>query len=792
MKRLASMLVALLCAGCPMPMTPTDGGMTGVDAGCPSGTLQAVGGRCVEVGARCGEGFQRDDSGFGCVPVLATCGDGQLAVPGSACADIGWTNCPAGFTDDGWSCAPVLPTTTCTGATRAALGNDVCSPIGDCNAPFPPSAATYFVDASATPDATHFATITAALAAAPAGATVAISPGTYRESVTVPRGVKLVGKCAAQVTLIGSPAVFVDGVSNVELSGVTLRDSLLALRVERGGKVLLQNAVLEHNERSAVQVLDVNTEVTLRDVVIRDTQPDSTTASFGQGIGASFGAAITLDDVELTNNFETGVFLDREATKGTLNRVLVSNTKPRASTGKLGWGIGVQRGATLTATNTVVERNTTAGIAVASAPSVMTLRDVLVRETRVGLDNAGVQTALGVSVSAGAVGTWTGGASQNAAGMLIHVAGDLSSLTVEDVTAQQGLAMNGVITAGVTVEDGAQATLRRIAVRGAVDSAIRSLGSTTHLERAGLYDTKGSGLVVQGGALDGTDLFISGHDDVGARVQDLGTLTLSKCVVERGRIDHAYGLGAQNGILVVDSCALRDSATAGVYVTQQAVAQLTHVTIDGVRLDAAGEFGQGVIAETGANITLGDVSITGAHSAGLNSADGNTLVTADHVLVRGTLRNGTGTRGRGANANFLGGLFTTSTLFLDNQQVGVFAFQSRVDLVDTFVKGVKTDPGLAYGNGIEALTDGLIVMRGGGLSECEGIAAVFAEASGSMDAVRVFDNEIGLHAQDGSTVEELTSVPQELGVRQVVVSTSTVFENNRAKLSGSTVPVPSP
>lgn len=775
-------------------MTGPDSGAPGVDAGCGAGTMAAANGACVEVGARCGEGFRRDDSGFGCVPVLATCGAGQLAVPGVDCADIGWRTCPANFTRsaDGWSCDPILPTVTCTGATRAALGGTSCAPIGDCNAAFPPATATYFVDATATPDATHFTTIAAALSAAPAGATVAIAPGTYRESVTVPRAVKLIGRCAAQVTLIGSPAVFVEAINGVEIEGVTLRDSLIGLRVERAAKVALRHAVLEHNERSSVQLLDPGTDVTLEDVVVRDTIADTTTASFGQGIAASFGAALTLRDVELRNNFETGLFLDRDDTRATLLRVVVTDTRPRASTGRLGWGIGAQRGASLTATEVFVARNSTSGIAIIGATSTGTLRDVLVRETRVGLDNGGGPQALGVSFSAGATGTWFGGASENAPGMLVHVADAMTSVTVEDVTVRQGAEMGGAVSGGITVEAGARATVRRVAVRNAASTGVRALDSELVAERVGIYDTAGGGLLSAASVVEATQVFISGHEDVGARVQEQGTLSLSKCVVEHGRGDLAFGLAAEDGVLIVDACAVSDASTAGVYATVAAVADLTNSTIDGVKLDADGEFGQGVVAQRGATITLRDVTITGAHSAGLQSADANSLVSSERVLVRGTLPNGAGTRGRGANANFLGSLRATSTLFLDNQQVGVFAFQSRVDLVDSFIKGVKTDPGLSYGNGIEALTDGVIVMRGGGLSECEGIAAVFAEAAGSMDAVYVFDNEIGLHAQDGSTVEELASVPATLTSRQVVVSTSTVFEANRAKLSGSTVPVPAP
>lgn len=71
-----------------------------------------------------------------------------------------------------------------------------------------------------------------------------------------------------------------------------------------------------------------------------------------------------------------------------------------------------------------------------------------------------------------------------------------------------------------------------------------------------------------------------------------------------------------------------------------------------------------------------------------------------------------------------------------------------------------------------------------------GIAAVFAQGAGLLDGTRVAQNAIGLHAQDGTSVEELEVAPATLGPRQVVVTTATVFEDNQAKVSAGTIPVP--
>ena len=158
--------------------------------------------------------------------------------------------------------------------------------------------------------------------------------------------------------------------------------------------------------------------------------------------------------------------------------------------------------------------------------------------------------------------------------------------------------------------------------------------------------------------------------------------------------------------------------------------------------------------------------------------------------VRSTLPNSTGTRGRGANASFGGALSSLGSAFVDNQQVGLFAFQSRMELIDTVVWGTRMDPDGSFGNGLEALTDGSILFVRGAIEGNAGMGAVFAEGAGLLDGARVARNPVGLHAQDGSIVEEVDRTPQTLGARQVAITRATTFEDNRAKASADTVPVP--
>jgi hypothetical protein len=149
----------------------------------------------------------------------------------------GPASCATGFVPhaSGFGCVAVVPPAACTGATRSALGQSACVPVGDCNAAFPPAGAGFTVDATlATEDATHFKTISGALAAAPSGATIAVKPGTYAEALKLTQPVTLVGQCPAQV-IVAAPSA---GTATVDASGADLVVSGMTLRGGAGVSVV--------------------------------------------------------------------------------------------------------------------------------------------------------------------------------------------------------------------------------------------------------------------------------------------------------------------------------------------------------------------------------------------------------------------------------------------------------------------------------------------------------------------------------------------------------------------------
>lgn len=803
--------VALAAFACPTPVEPSacDGGAClTTDGGamdCAAGSFKNAAGQCQPAGwTSCGDGFTTDSTGWTCRAVLETCDAGAFSFPGRGCESPGWRTCPAGFSVAGTSCAPVLPAAPCAGATRAALGSPSCVTVGDCAAPFPPTSATFFVDLDGGVDATHFRTIGGALTAAPADATIAISSGRYVETLSPTKPVKLVGRCAAQVTLVAAdqnPAMtLVNGV-RVELEGVTIGGSILGARLESGASLTARHVVLEGNERSGIQAIDRMTRLVLDDVVVRGTRPDPATGTFGQGVAIGTGATAQLTDVELRGNGETGLFVNQAGAQATLTRVVIADTKVRASTGRLGWGVAVQSGGALTATQVVIDESRGVGLLVAQAGSSATLSDVFIRNVASSTDNAGERFGFGASAQQGSL-TWRGGGVQDVEGGLIDVQGGAGVATLERLTLRRtraGLAPRF----GVETRTFATASLTNVLLEDVASSGVLALErSSVSLDGVAVDGVEGVGVRAQGGRVSGTAVAVRGHTGAGALASFQGTVTLEKCSLGEARGlgggdagSNDLGLGAsasQDGGLSLDACVLRDNVTAGIYVRDQgSTAIITRTEVSDTRLDANGEFGQGLIVEKGAKVTVEDAAFLRNHTAGLQVADPRSSLTATHVSVVGTLPLASGQRGRGANVAFDATATLSASAFVDNQQVGLFAFQSRLDVSDTVVTGTRTDPDGRYGNGIEALTAALISFTRGAISRSAGIASVFAEGAGLLDGPRLANNPVAIHAQDGSTLREVTA-PAQPGPRDVVVTSATVFEANQTKTSSETLSVPPP
>ncbi|MEO7111522.1 MAG: right-handed parallel beta-helix repeat-containing protein [Polyangiaceae bacterium] len=311
-----------------------------------------------------------------------TCGIGTITQPDSSCVPAEFAvACAAGFAPDpsGYGCRDVLPTDPCTGATRAALGQTTCVPVGDCSAAFPPTNATLFVSASGSTDATHFTTIGAAVAAASPAAVIAVDSGTYAESVQISQSVSIIGKCAANVIIDGSSGGIVQGVSvnganPVSISGITIHGAFIGLSVEPKGVLTLSHSILDSNYGVGISMESGTGNATLDDVVIRNTQGQTEP---GFGINEQASSVLAITNTELTGNHDTALRVSSNS-KVTIANSVISHTSEYTGY-EYGRGLVVQSGGSADVSTTTFFENMENGIVLNAATAKLT--QIVVRDT---------------------------------------------------------------------------------------------------------------------------------------------------------------------------------------------------------------------------------------------------------------------------------------------------------------------------------------------------------------------------------------------------------------------------
>ena len=354
--RRTALLLALLSTtllGCPKPAEPEP------DGGC-DGTVLADGG-CHRFGWRIATGpSSRGRRGVPGIAAAGPCAEGTYPMLGQRdCQPLGFVPCPAGFAlqPAHSGCQAVVSRVGLHRPQRASRSDRAaCVPVGDCGAAFPPAGATLFVDHSlTTTDATHFKTIGAALAAAPAGATIAVEAGTYLEGVWPKKPVTVVGRCPAQVKLDGSalgvPGVYSVGVKDVTVRGVTLSGHFQGGRVQAGGTLTLEDVVIESPRLAGLIAWQSGSVLTARRVVVRGHAPSGGGHSFGAN--ADEGGQVVLEDVVVRDG--TDAALVASAPTAPVSQISLTRlhrprtikgpaSSPRAATSRDERAGGAQRG----------------------------------------------------------------------------------------------------------------------------------------------------------------------------------------------------------------------------------------------------------------------------------------------------------------------------------------------------------------------------------------------------------------------------------------------------------------
>lgn len=217
---------------------------------------------------------------------------------------------------------------------------------------------------------------------APAGATIAVASGTYREPPF---------EIGADTIVRGAC------VSGTRLSSASAGDVPLVVLARAGAAI--ERAAIEGPGRIAVgvaaddtRVTDVVVEgasgsaiyaiagsVTVTRVVVRDTRPERPGGEFGRGLEVSGGASMLVERAVVERSTELGLWASEASTLDARD-VAILDTRPRESDGAFGRGVQAQEGAIVRLTRAVIARSRDDGL-FATTGATIEATDALVHDT---------------------------------------------------------------------------------------------------------------------------------------------------------------------------------------------------------------------------------------------------------------------------------------------------------------------------------------------------------------------------------------------------------------------------
>lgn len=313
----------------------------------------------------------------------------------------------------------------------------------------------------------------------------------------------------------------------------------------------------------------------------------------------------------------------------------------------------------------------------------------------------------------------------------------------------------GQTSIGLLVSGGAQADAQVLALR---DSSVIALMATG----------AGSRLTVSDAVLlrTGGDLFVRPSQLSAAVVQGQATLELRRVAFVDGTGGGLTGLGV-GSVARLDQVVLRDANESS---------------------DARGD---GVTIGSGARGELGSVVILRSRTVGLFVGTGS-QVTAQRVYVAQTLADSLG-RARAVSVEY-GVLSATESSVSGALELGVFvggadagASLDRVLVED--IRGNQEVP-TPYGHGVLTREQAVARIAGSVVRTCVGAGIISDSAGAGVVGTLLFDNAVGVHAQQGSQVVSVPALPAELRTDALLVAEDTLFIDDVARLGVGVMPVP--
>jgi hypothetical protein len=625
------------------------GACGGDDGGSAPGTPPASGDGCAE-------GFSRDATQPAvCREIVpsADCGPGTAPFIGQKeCAPVGWTApCPEGFVRDpsGWGCADRTPSAACVGPTRESVTSEACVAVGACSGAFPPAGALLVDDdfVVADLDATHFRTIASAVAAAPAGAVVAVAAGRYAESLDLPHAMTIVGRCAEQVTIEAPAApapaaagVRVSGVRGAVVRGVTLVGHKNGVEVVGKSEAAIEDVVVDASIGAGIFVEASDASVHRTKIAGTLLGSDN---KWGWGVAAGVGSKVVIDDSTITGGVD-GVFALGIGTVVSLDRSVILRQSPSGSNRSSGVSSAV--GAKITLARSVVRDVEGDGAVVADDGGLVEVSESILRGTRVQGTYA---RGHGVSAIFGGKVVIRSSALVDHESITIATQKPNTRVELTDSVIRGPSESHARIDAelrvasdrsgiGVQVLDGSAVVLDGVAIQKAWGYSAYVTGGTLEAHRTFIDDTRGLQTPGTGteGVLFGVGLVVGGG----------GKATLTDSTITRGRL-------------------------AAISVARGGNASATAVLLRGIGESLPYGTGSGISVGEGGTVDFTRGAIDRAAAIGLLAVRGGDA--SVHVVdstVHGTLVGSTGF-GYGAAAGFGTSFTIEGSYFFNNAAVAL-------------------------------------------------------------------------------------------------------------------------
>jgi len=494
-----------------------------------------------------------------------------------------------------------------------------------------------------------------AVALAQAGDIIALAVGEYVEMVELNAAIAVVGACAAQTVL--SPAAIETDEATVEIFAPGAR--LANLRVtgpEAGvfvamsfGEVVLASVEVLNVSHVGIAQSDGGT-VRLEDVVVRDTRPRLVLDDLGVGLATLVGS-MQADRVVLEHNRTAGVVVSGPSASLDARDLVVRDTLPQSVDGAWGDGIYTEDGAVASFERVLCDGN--ADAAVSAIGSSVQLTDGVLRATEVQLKDQ--LWGVGIYAEGGAISGQRILMSDNAMGGVWAV-GPGSEVTLVDARVESSLGIPPYDQGGhgYHFEAGATGTLDRItsdANRG-VGVLIRGSGTTVGGADVVVTNTlanSGEGglgmgyAVVEGGEGELQRAWLEGNVGAGLGCEGPGGIDVEDLHVmeTKSREGGLFGEGidAEFGCqLGVQRAVLRRNHEVGIALVHSGTkAELREVLItDTLPQPHTNLWGLGVEVIAGADVALAGAVSIGNRYAGVSVWGEGAKLTVTDLVVRET------------------------------------------------------------------------------------------------------------------------------------------------------------